>query len=261
MSFPRTSTKEAVSPPVSPPTYPGPPVPLEPEAPLDFSIRKRSLSPVQPPPYKYTNPLRQHEPPPTARSSQSPPPISHISHLPVNPAPSYYRPPPYPRTPSPPPAPPSRPPPPSYEAAIASKPISPRLHPAVPTTSPTFITLNPRPSPGRSADYSPPAKDPRPSVITTGKRDREQEDKENKGQKREMTITEETGASDMMEEHFRKALGADYSKLFKEKPEKAKKEISDGGKESPQSMDVDPVKALKEDLDMSGYTGEISKPV
>ena len=64
---------ESVSPPVSPPTYPGPPVPLEPEAPLDFSIRKRSTSPVQPPPYKYSNPLRQHEPP-LSRSSQSPPP-------------------------------------------------------------------------------------------------------------------------------------------------------------------------------------------
>ena len=201
---------ESVSPPVSPPTYPGPPVPLEPEAPLDFSIRKRSTSPVQPPPYKYSNPLRQHEPP-LSRSSQSPPPSSHITshpHLPVNPAPSYYRPPPYPRTPSPPPAPPSRPPPPSYEAAIAAKPISPRVHPAVPllgshhatsvassssafislhhpagsagasvppttsafaslhpssvpTTSPTFITLHPRPSPGRTADYSPPAKDSR----------------------------------------------------------------------------------------------------
>ena len=30
----------------------------------------------------------------------------------------------------------------------------------------------------------------------------------------------ETGACDLMEEHFRKSLGADYSKLFKEKPEK-----------------------------------------
>ena len=32
----------------------------------------------------------------------------------------------------------------------------------------------------------------------------------------------ETGACDLMEEHFRKSLGADYSKLFKEKPEKAR---------------------------------------
>ena len=30
----------------------------------------------------------------------------------------------------------------------------------------------------------------RPSVITTARRDREQEDKENKGHKREMTIVE-----------------------------------------------------------------------
>ena len=174
---------------MSPPSYPGPRIPLEsPEAPLDFSIRKRSSSPLQPPPYKYTNPLRQHEPPQFRASQSPPPPSSHISHLPVNPAP-YYRPPAYPRTPSPPPAPQARPPPPSYEAAIAATGISPRLLPTIPTTSPTFITLHPRPSPGRSADYSPPAKDGRPSVITT-RRDAEQEDKENKGHKREMTIVE-----------------------------------------------------------------------
>lgn len=50
-----------------------------------------------------------------------------------------------------------------------------------------------------------------------------------------------------MEEHFRKSLGADYSKLFKEKPEKEKEEE--------EKMEVDPVKAFKDDLDMSGYTG------
>ena len=87
------------------------------EAPLDFSIRKRSLSPSNggPPPYKYSNPLRQHSPP-ISRSSKSPSSSQSSSshHLPVNPAPSYFRPPPYPRTPSPPPPPSeSRPPPPS----------------------------------------------------------------------------------------------------------------------------------------------------
>ena len=51
-----------------------------------------------------------------------------------------------------------------------------------------------------------------------------------------------------MEEHFRKSLGADYSKLFKEKPEKAEKEEEE-------KMEVDPVKAFKEDLHMSGNTG------
>jgi len=91
----------------------------------------------------------------------------------------------------------------------------------------------------------------RPSVITTARRDREQEDKENKGHKREMTIVEETGACDLMEEHFRKSLGADYSKLFKEKPEKVAVE-----KEEEEKMEVDPVKAFKDDLDMSGYTVE-----
>ena len=53
-----------------------------------------------------------------------------------------------------------------------------------------------------------------------------------------------------MEEHFRKSLGADYSKLFKEKKEeKMEKE------EEEEKMEVDPVKAFKDDLDMSGYTG------
>ena len=160
------------------------------EAPLDFSIRKRSLSPHQPgpPPYKYSNPLRQHSPP-GARASQSPPaPAPASSHqLPVNPAPSYYRPPPYPRTPSPPPAPPpshsqpqsARPPPPSYEAAMASKPTSPRV--SLTTTSPTFMTLTTRPSPTSKsgvseysvsalAGTSPTTKTDlaRPSVICTG---------------------------------------------------------------------------------------------
>ena len=160
------------------------------EAPLDFSIRKRSLSPSSdgPPPYKYANPLRQHSPPLT-RASQSPSsslpssvPSSSSSHqLPVNPAPSYYRPPPYPRTPSPPPPPPpseARPPPPTYEAAMACKPTSPRV--SLTSTSPTFMTLTTRPSPTTiktgSSEYSsasttsPTKTDSgaRPSVICTG---------------------------------------------------------------------------------------------
>ena len=191
------------------------------EAPLDFSIRKRSLSPSGGggggggPPFKYSNPLRQH----------SPPASSH--HLPVTPAPSYFRPPPYPRTPSPPPPPPPsdrRPPPPSYEAAMASKPVSPRV--AVSTTSPTFMTLTTRPSPTTKAgsEYSvslmtssPTNKTDshsRPSVICTGpsavKKEEEkeglpvvnlfkkEENKENKessaesesSRKREVTIVE-----------------------------------------------------------------------
>ena len=66
----------------------------------------------------------------------------------------------------------------------------------------------------------------------------------------------ESGACDLMEEHFRKSLGADYSKLFKEKPEKVKREASEP-KESLDNMDVDDAKAFKDDIDMSGYTGNI----
>jgi len=282
------------SPPVSPPTmmYKALPNTSLEEAPLDFSIRKRNASPTPPPPYKYSNPLRQHSPP-TARSSQSPP--LHTSHLPVNPAPAYisfphHKPPPYPRTPSPSDA---RPPPPSYEAAIASKPISPasisRLQP--PTTSPTYITLHPRPSPSttQGSEYTvaslPPCQSKsdsvaRPSVICSApsvKKESEkpfihlykpeatilqaQENKENKditdpqrNRKREVTIVEESGAVDLMEEHFRKSLGEDYSKVFKESEKK--KEAAESSQESTSEMEVDPVKAFKEDLDMSGYTVE-----
>ena len=62
----------------------------------------------------------------------------------------------------------------------------------------------------------------------------------------------ESGAGDLMEEHFRKSLGEDYSKVFKEedkKKVKQEKESSHG-----EEMDVDPVKAFNKDLD-TGYTG------
>jgi len=82
---------------------------------------------------------------------------------------------------------------------------------------------------------------------------KKEENKENKdnldtprqSRKREVTIVEESGAVDLMEEHFRKSLGDDYKKVFKESEKKEEEQ-----------MDVDPVKAFKEDLDMSGYTVE-----
>lgn len=276
------------SPPVSPPRmYKALPSSSPEEAPLDFSIRKRNSSPTPPPPYKYSNPLRQHSPP-ISRSSQSPP--LHTSHLPVNPAPAYisypqHRPPPYPRTPSPSDG---RPPPPSYEAAIAAKPsvtpVTPvstaRLQP--PTTSPTYITLHPRPSPSttQGSEYtlsSPPhcqsSNDlvARPSVICSApsvKKESDklttfpsQENKENndvsadlqRNRKREVTIVEESGAVDLMEEHFRKSLGEDYSKLFKESEKK--KESIENSKDNSSEMEVDPMKAFKDDLN-TGYSVE-----
>lgn len=87
-----------------------------------------------------------------------------------------------------------------------------------------------------------------------------QENKENKdtqdprGHKREVTIVEESGAGDLMEEHFRKSLGEDYSRLFKESDKK--KENKDSPKDAESEMEVDPVKAFKDDLDMAGYTVE-----
>ena len=56
-----------------------------------------------------------------------------------------------------------------------------------------------------------------------------------------------------MEEHFRKSLGADYSKLFKEKKEEKEEKVEK--EEEEEKMEVDPVKAFKDDLDMSGCTG------
>lgn len=80
---------------------------------------------------------------------------------------------------------------------------------------------------------------------------KKEENKENKdlsetprSRKREVTIVEESGAVDLMEEHFRKSLGADYKKVF------------EGEEKASEQMEVDPVKAFKEDLDMSGYTVE-----
>merc|ERR1719219_1041010 len=58
-----------------------------------------------------------------------------------------------------------------------------------------------------------------------------------------------------MEEHFRKSLGEDYSKVFKES-DKKKVEQSEAENSHNDEMEVDPVKAFKEDLDMSGYTVE-----
>jgi len=248
------------------------------DAPLDFSIRKREASPSPPPPYKYSNPLRQHSPP---HSSPHPPP-----HLPITPAPSYTSyantgPPPYPRTPSPHDI---RPPPPSYEAAIASHNRSPS-RPTLPTTSPTFITLHPRPSPNQSSGYKAPtlasikvepAPVARPSVICSAPSVRTQQDsckpllvtkhdnKENKEaslrpnttreQPREITIVEENGALGSIEDHFRKALGDDYSKLF-QNTESKKLEKEENPAENSTPKEVDPVKAFNEDLD-TGYTVE-----
>ena len=66
-------------------------------------------------------------------------------------------------------------------------------------------------------------------------------------------LTSESGAGDLMEEHFRKSLGEDYSKVFKESDKgKAGEETENSHNDE---MEVDPVKAFKEDLDMSGYTG------
>ena len=59
----------------------------------------------------------------------------------------------------------------------------------------------------------------------------------------------ENGAIGSLEEHFRKSLGDDYSKVFQQDKNK--------GKKPAEQPSVDPVKAFKEDLDMTGYTGKV----
>lgn len=73
-------------------------------------------------------------------------------------------------------------------------------------------------------------------------------------QPREITIVEENGAMGSIEDHFRKALGDDYSKLFQD-TESKKLEKEEKVVEKPPAKEVDPVKAFNEDLD-TGYTVE-----
>ena len=61
----------------------------------------------------------------------------------------------------------------------------------------------------------------------------------------------ENGADGSLEEHLRKYLGEDYSKVFKEPDRQQEPEQKVIKREDP-----DPVRAFREDLDMSGYTGE-----
>lgn len=97
-------------------------------------------------------------------------------------------------------------------------------------------------------------------VVNLFKKEENKENKESSAdsegsRKREVTIVEESGAGDLMEEHFRKSLGEDYSKVFKES-EKKKVQQAEEENCGSEEMEVDPVKAFKEDLDMSGYTVE-----
>jgi len=250
------------------------------EAPLDFSMKRRSKSP--PPPYnKYHNPLRQNSPPrlqhrqpavspPTMLSAiksaaaSIPPPYPfsavHLSTTTSSPAPL---PPAYPQKPIP----VARPPPPTYEAAIASKPTSPpgAQHQRIPTTSSTFLNLNPRPTPFRTTPPPSTVVKPEPERPLPGglliRQKPDLENKENEREIRKITIVEEN-ACGSLEEHFRKSLGADYSKLFKpgeeEKQESDEEPMVDVVETSPEikKEQHDHVKAFREDTDMTGYTVE-----
>jgi len=242
--------------------------PVDDDVPLDFSLKRQTSSPSPPPPYR--NPKARQFSPPHNR-------VLHVPAVPAYPSAAYFDPPPYGRgaprpaslSPPPPPAVGRRPPPPSYEMAMAAKPTSPPTR--VPVTNPTFLTLHSRPTLSsflavsqpplqvkqeHSSETSPPrgvagppnvdgVSPPRgcPTVLTP--MDTTSDNKENKTEIRKITIVEENGVSSL-EEHFRKSLGEEYSKLFK--------------KEEETSMDTreqeDPVKAFRDDVEMSGYTVE-----
>ena len=54
----------------------------------------------------------------------------------------------------------------------------------------------------------------------------------------------ENGAVSSLEEHFRKSLGADYSRVFQSERSADRSRLAE-----------DPVKAFREDLDITGYSG------
>eukprot|EP00095_Tigriopus_kingsejongensis_P003298 maker-scaffold355_size198070-snap-gene-0.28 protein:Tk03298 transcript:maker-scaffold355_size198070-snap-gene-0.28-mRNA-1 annotation:"hypothetical protein KGM_00435" len=216
------------------------------DAPLDMSIKKRSESPPPPPPYRYT-PLRRSSPPlrPDAHVTLAIPPV-YVAQPP---------PPPYPtqRTPSP-PVENRLPPPPSYESANAGRRLEPVSFATVSSTTPT------------------------PPIPTPDTTPRETE------RVREITIiTNSNSDSDpLLDEHFRRSLGANYHNLFNtEKSERSSPKSSpralspaqssetsnaDSTKHHPESgfspkhnepMDVDhPGQAFNDDSDMKGYTVE-----
>lgn len=147
--------------------------------PLDMSVKRhRSDSPPPPPPYKYT-PLRRCSPPPRLEQPQQ----QH--QQPHHPHPHYLPPPPYPcsSSPSPPAAAAAAlPPPPSYESSTRGKKV---------VLAPDSTT----PAIGSSKPDSPQA---RTTMI------------------REITIiTADTSADPLLDEHFRRSLGANYKNLFK----------------------------------------------
>jgi len=103
------------------------------------------------------------------------------------------------------------------------------------------------------------------------------ENKENHRDGRKITIVEETGLGSL-EEHFRKSLGEDYSKLFQNTAKPAPKSDEEAGRkgrqegatagrksrqeettaekqEEPKTKESDVVKTIRDDMD-TGYTVE-----
>jgi len=210
----------------------------EADGPIDMSIKKhRSESPPAPPSYRYTPLLG----PPPAKLASAPTP-----ELPHRPAPLFFptaAPPPY----APPSlAAPARPPPPSYESATTLR------SGAFPQTPSAFTLRGSAKDPEEEESKKAPPKEER-AVIT-----------------REITIiTADSSADPLLDEHFRRSLGAaNYENLFKKDKEDGGKKMDDKS-DGDEPMDTkeeeedetqerkvhgrDPIRAFKED--MEGYTG------
>lgn len=217
------------------------------ELPLDMSIKKpKKDSPPPPPPYRFT-PLRQHSPP---NPSLSPGPNNNFNS---SSSPLYKNPPPYPSVDS-------LPPPPSYEDA---------------TVKCTYPTRN---SPPPVAAVAPVLK------MTSNVEEKQPPfaaaNNEEKRTVREITIITNSYADPLLDEHFRRSLGANYKSLFKKKDDEQQQIASStssppvsppnpstsserlqpaaekAAKEEVEKKDADPVKAFQEDMDMEGYTVE-----
>ena len=72
-------------------------------------------------------------------------------------------------------------------------------------------------------------------------------------------IADSSGADPLLDEHFRRSLGAkNYQALFDKKEENQDEEPKEPKKKEEEKKDdsKDPVQAFQEDMDMEGYTGE-----
>lgn len=144
-------------------------------------------------------------------------------------------------------------PPPQYSASTPSPPL---VRPPPPSYEDSKVTCT-----------YPTKTTPPPRIL--------QEVPEEKTKIKEITIITNSSADPLLDEHFRRSLGADYESLFKKKtgseseppsstestPPKVPQQQQSSSDQSPKPQEDstkvdDPVKAFQEDMEMEGYTVE-----